>query len=152
MSLEDAVAQAARKAQLLEIPVKVNPPLPPPPPPPQPSFATEADREGSSKAVASSQSGKEEEKGKMVLLFVVDQQHADSIAALEEAKEEELLRKEFISYQFNHFKMISDGSLTDIQKMREMRKLRPGEALERDEKLSMSLEDIMVRMIFMKLT
>jgi len=68
----------------------------------------------------------------------------DKIAFLNEAKVDEELRRGFISYQYQHFRMLSQGALTDIQKMRHMRQLKPGEVLESDEVLAMSLEDRMV--------
>lgn len=68
----------------------------------------------------------------------------DDIVFLSEAKIDEEMRRGFVGYQYNHFKMLSQGSLTDIQKLRHMRQLKPGEVLDSDEVLAMSLEDVMV--------
>lgn len=68
----------------------------------------------------------------------------DKIAVLVEEKVDEEMRRKFITYQYNHFKLLSQAPLTDIQKLRALRQRAPGEALEADEQLAMTLEDTMV--------
>ena len=77
------------------------------------------------------------------LIYIADEATVGTIRSLQEAVSNMGTRLRFLTYLYKHFRMITTGSLTDIQKLRTLQKLQPGEALEGDEKLSMSLEDIM---------
>lgn len=57
------------------------------------------------------------------------------------------MQLKIMQYQYDHFKIISQGNVAGLEKRRNMRPLRDGEALECDEKLSMSLEDAMATRI-----
>ena len=80
------------------------------------------------------------------VVYLTEKSTYASIMNMKEAKILEERRKCFLSYQYEHFKMIT-GSLTDIEKLRKLHKLPPGQAIDDDEKLSMSLEDIMIQRI-----
>lgn len=58
------------------------------------------------------------------------------------------IRKNFLSKQYKYFKMVAEnGNLTDINKQRELHKLKEGQAREQDQQVSMQLEDTMIRKI-----
>jgi len=72
--------------------------------------------------------------------------HSD-VKKLEELRKHIHLEYKFLKYQYDHFQSLSEGGLIDLEKAKKATQLLPGQPLESDEKLSMSLEDRMITKI-----
>jgi hypothetical protein len=60
-------------------------------------------------------------------------------------------QRKLMQYQLDYFKKIVEGSVSGVEKLRKMRRLDEGVALDTDEKLAMSLEDTMATKIQRKI-
>lgn len=70
------------------------------------------------------------------------------LRSLSEVNKGIALNKELLTYQLNHFrKLVDGGNVLDLKTLRERHKLGEGEALERENLISMSVEDRAASMI-----
>ena len=82
-----------------------------------------------------------------ISMSIEDPFFRSDVKKLEELKNHIHLEYKFLKYQYDHFQSLSEGGLIDLEKAKKAIQLLPGQPLESDEKLSMSLEDRMITKI-----